>query len=206
MNIFNSKVDVRNNTIFGFEDSIEPINCSGKVKNNTVLYAPNDAVDVNGCKNIDIENNIFYKITDKGVSVGAEQFGKSEDIRIRNNMFYACDYGVEVKNNSTANVENNTFVNNKTAIKLYLKNTGHEDDMGGTANIKDCVFYNSIDTDLNVDKFSKISVSNSISNKENTINGVAKHDIKFISPGLFDYSLSSDFVKSSLKTKIGYEK
>ena len=206
MNIFNSKVDVRNNTIFGFEDSIEPINCSGTVKNNIVLYAPNDAVDVNGCKNIDIENNIFYKITDKGVSVGAEQFGKSEDIRIRNNMFYACDYGVEVKNNSTASVENNTFVNNKTAIKLYLKNTGHEDDMGGTAYIKDCVFYNSIDTDFNVDKFSKISVSNSISNKENTINGVAKHDIKFVNNKLFNYTLNGDFVKSSLKTKIGYEK
>ena len=206
MNIFKSKVDISRNTVFGFEDSIEPINCSGKVKNNIVLYAPNDAVDVNGCQNIDIENNIFYKITDKGVSVGAEQFGKSKDIRIRNNMFYACDYGVEVKNNSTANIEDNTFVKNKTAIKLYLKNTGHENDMGGTAFIKNCVFYNSVDTDFNVDEFSKISVETSISDKENTTKGIVKYDIKFTNPSLFNYSLGNDFVKSNLKTKIGYEK
>jgi len=206
MNIFNSKVDVSNNTIFGFEDSIEPINCSGKVKYNTVLYAPNDAVDVNGCKDIDIENNIFYKITDKGVSVGAEQFGKSEGIRIKNNMFYACDYGVEVKNNSTAYIENNTFIKNKTAIKLDLKKTGHENDMGGTAYIQNCVFYNSIDTDFNVDKVSKISVVNSISDNDNTIKGITKHDIDFENPNFFDYSLSEKFVKSTLNTIIGYEK
>ena len=205
MNIFSSTVNISGNTIFGFEDSIEPINCTGKVSENIVLYALNDAVDVNGCIDIDIENNIFYKIIDKGVSVGAEQFGKSENVRIKNNLFYACDFGVEVKNNSTANIDNNTFVLNKTAIKSNLKKTGHENEVGGNAVLTNCVFYNSIDADFSVDEFSKISVVNSISNKQNTIKGVKKKSLKFVNEKLFSYSLDQDFVKTNLTNIIGYD-
>ena len=111
-----------------------------------------------------------------------------------------------MKNNSMATIESNTFIKNKLAIKSYLKKNVSGAENGGSAEVKSCIFFNSIHSDLEKDASSIINISNSITDLKSKYDGLTKMNPVFIDEKYFNYKLDSLFVKNSLKNiTIGYE-
>lgn len=94
-----------------------------------------DAIDVGEeAKNILINDNLVYNITDKGVSVGQLSTAK-----IMNSTFINCNLGAGLKDSTFTILENNTFFGCVTSIAAYEKNPGSA---GGNAIITKNIFAN----------------------------------------------------------------
>ena len=131
----------------------------GLIENCVVKNSPDDAIDMNACHNIIVRNNFIFNNSDKGISVGKEQYGHSSNILIENNTFIGNNIGVAVKDSSFAVVKNNRFYENKIGISLYRKDTAS---IGGNAEIYNNIFYKNSFA-IRVDTFSKIIVGTNIS-------------------------------------------
>lgn len=143
-------------------DAIEYIDVyKGIIRNNRVINSPDDAIDMNGCSNIQIENNFLSNNADKGISVGHEGNGPSRNITIKNNVIVNSKTGIAVKDSSEAIVINNTLYQNETGISCYYKQYS---DTGGTAYVVNTIISNSGNKPVVADRYSKIVVSHSLSN------------------------------------------
>lgn len=120
---FNAEVLVERCEIEYVPDAIELIGCNhSTVSNNFVAFSPDDAIDLNNCSSTLIQGNVLYRNTDKGISVGTEQYGPSKkDIVIKRNFLLENAMGIGVKDSSKSVVEHNTFWGNKIAIAAYKK-------------------------------------------------------------------------------------
>jgi hypothetical protein len=129
---------IRNNTIYGF------------------FGLNSDGIDVGEeSSNVVIEGNRFYNLSDKGVSVGQGSYAQ-----IRNNFFYGCNMGVGIKDsNSFSFIERNTFYANRYGVAVFEKNLFAG---GGGAEIRNCIFYQSMKKPILVDDKSWVSVLHSI--------------------------------------------
>ena len=158
-----SKSIVRNSTFINLPDAIELI-CvdEGLIENCVVKNSPDDAIDMNACHNIVIRNNTLINNSDKGISVGKEQYGHSSNIFIENNTIVGNNIGVAVKDSSFAVLKNNQFYENKIGISVYKKDTTST---GGNAEIYNNIFYKNSFA-IRADSFSKtiigINISDSI--------------------------------------------
>ncbi len=155
-----SKSIVKNSTFINLPDAIEFI-CvdEGLIENCVVKNSPDDAIDMNACHNIIVRNNFIFNNSDKGISVGKEQYGHSSNILIENNTFIGNNIGVAVKDSSFAVVKNNWFYENKIGVSLYRKDPAS---IGGNAEIYNNIFYKNSFA-IRVDTFSKITVGTNIS-------------------------------------------
>ena len=155
-----SKSIVRNSTFINLPDAIEFI-CvdEGLIENCMIKNSPDDAIDLNACHNIIVRNNVILNNSDKGISVGKEQYGHSSNILIDNNIILGNNIGIAVKDSSFAVVKNNLFYENKIGISVYRKDTSS---IGGDAEINNNVFYKN-STAISADGFSNIRVGVNIS-------------------------------------------
>ncbi len=150
-----SKSIVKNSTFIDLPDAIEFICVNeGLIENCIVKNSPDDAIDMNACHNIIVANNTIVYNSDKGISVGKEQYGHSSNILIENNKLIGNKIGVAVKDSSFALIKNNLFYNNNTAISIYRKDPLS---VGGNAEISLNAFYKN-SSSFNVDDFSKAEV------------------------------------------------
>ena len=116
-----------------------------------------DAFDIGtGSKNILIEGNRVMNAPDKGASIG-----EGSTAVIRRNVFINCGSGVGIKDNSYADVINNTFYRTAVGIHLYEKNAGRG---GGSAIATNNIFANSKESDTHIDDKSNIVITYSLSN------------------------------------------
>ncbi len=92
-----SKSIVRNSTFINLPDAIEFI-CvdEGLIENCMIKNSPDDAIDLNACHNIIVRNNVILNNSDKGISVGKEQYGHSSNILIDNNIILGNNIGIAV--------------------------------------------------------------------------------------------------------------
>lgn len=155
-----SKSIVRNSTFINLPDAIEFI-CvdEGLIENCIIKNSPDDAIDMNACHNIVVRNNVIFNNSDKGISVGKEQYGHSSNILIENNRIMGNNIGVAVKDSSFAIIKNNLFYKNKRAIFVYRKDTSST---GGNTIINNNVFYKN-SSSISFDSFSNTDVGTNIS-------------------------------------------
>jgi parallel beta-helix repeat protein len=154
INLNYSKSRITNNFICAIPDAIELIDVSdGVIEGNTVIGSQDDAIDLNGCNGVMIKNNTLIYNADKGISVGAEQYGKSTNISASNNHISFNKIGISVKDSSDIMLQNNSITNNKIGVEAYKKLEHYK--IGGKATIqKNLIKKNS--EDFKNDKWSVI--------------------------------------------------
>jgi parallel beta-helix repeat protein len=164
LNINKAHALVENCLFDNAPDAIEYIDVyEGVIKNNQVLNSPDDAIDMNGCKNIIIEKNFLSDNLDKGISVGHEGNGPCGNIIIKDNVIINSKTGIAVKDSSQAIIINNTLYKNDTGIRCYHKD---HSDTGGTAYVINTIICNSVNKSIEVDRLSKAHISYCLSNTD----------------------------------------
>jgi len=145
-----------------------------------------DAFDIgSGCKNVLIEGNTIIDATDKGVSVG-----EGSTAIVRRNVFVNCGSGIGIKDNSYADVINNTFYRNVVGIRLYEKNAGQG---GGSAITTNNIFADTQEDETRTDEKSNVVVAYSLSNRSEIfgINNI-KADPLFVDADNLDFHLMNN--------------
>jgi parallel beta-helix repeat protein len=154
INLNYSKSRISNNFICAIPDAIELIDVSdGIIEDNTVIGSQDDAIDLNGCNGVMIKNNTLIYNADKGVSIGAEQYGKSTNISALNNKISFNKIGISVKDSSDIILQNNSITNNKIGVEAYKKLEHYK--VGGKATIQKNLIENNSE-DFKNDRWSVI--------------------------------------------------
>ena len=85
-----------------FPDAIECDPCENSmITNNTVNTSGDDAIDLNGSKNVLISGNRLYDISDKGISIGSRFDVRSDSIQIKRNIISNCGIGIACSTDHT---------------------------------------------------------------------------------------------------------
>ncbi|MBL7943565.1 MAG: CotH kinase family protein [Flavobacteriales bacterium] len=117
LNVHEGSAIIEYNTFSGCPDAIELIDMhDSRIEFNSVRYSKDDAIDLNNSQRVTIRNNVLYHCADKGISIGADHYGRSKDISVISNYISRCRKAVEVKDSSNAEVQFNVFDNCQTAI------------------------------------------------------------------------------------------
>ncbi len=120
------------------------------LKNNIFTDIGGDAIDVSG-SDFNVTGNVIVNCFDKGISVG-----EKSNLFISKNIIKDCKFGFAVKDKSKVLSENNTLINNNTAIAAYKKKDVFG---GGTATSShDCLWKNK--KDLFTDNLSSVTFLN----------------------------------------------
>jgi hypothetical protein len=197
---------VENCKLYNTPDAIEYIDVTkGIIRNNLIQYSPDDAIDLDGCKNILIYGNSIYNCKDKGISVGTEQYGPSTDVIIAKNLIVACNIGTSIKDSSVALYVNNTFYNNNIAISCYKKREDYP--IGGKAQIINSIIAGSKNKNILVDQYSSLEFENSACDSELLpgFNNI-QTDPEFIDPDKRNYKLKeTSHCRNKAKTEINLD-
>ncbi|MCB2206864.1 MAG: right-handed parallel beta-helix repeat-containing protein [Bacteroidetes bacterium] len=144
-------------------DAVELINVNGAViRGNWFENIPDDAIDMNNCSNTIIDSNTIIHAIDRGLELGSENFGNTENILVNRNVIIDCNEGVIFKENSSGQLNNNTFYGNQTAVSCIENN---KQQSGSYVKIQNCIFSASVHADLFHDANSEIEVSYSLSDQ-----------------------------------------
>lgn len=135
----------------------------GRIVGNRIyhFHGPNsDGIDLGeGSEEVVIQDNFIVSCTDKGISVG-----QGSTAHIRGNVIADCSQGIGIKDSgSFAEIRDNNFCYNDTAIACFEKNIGKG---GGSALVNGCIFYESKNMTLAVGASSEITVANSLCSGE----------------------------------------
>jgi len=174
-------------------DAIEYIQMNkGIIRNNMVITSPDDAIDLNNCNNILIEKNVLVNNKDKAISIGTEQYGPSiKNIQIKNNLIIGNKTAIAIKDSSVAYMSNNTLFKNISGINAYKKREDYT--VGGTGYISNTIFEKNEKTNAYPDKYSEITVNNSIAhNKVLAGKSNFKGDPKFIDASHYNFHLRKE--------------
>lgn len=185
-----SEVIVENSEFSDIDDPIELISVnSGVVKGNYIIRSGDDGIDFNHCKNLLIEGNRIFQCLDNGITIGNEFNGPCENILIRNNLIVDCTIGITVKDGSNAVSDRNTLSANKTAFKIWEKNSGLG---GGQLKIVNTIISNTLQCVLDVDSLSHYEITYSLCDTHSIEgNGNLFTSPGFINPALYNFELVS---------------
>jgi len=136
---------------------------SGQVMHCLIKNSDDDGIDFNNCQNITVSDNVIINCNDNGLSFGNEFAGPTQNINVFRNLILNCKNGITVKDGSVINMDRNTFANNRIGIKAWQKNPGMG---GGTVYAKNSIFYNTVDSVLEVDEFSLADLKYCLANTE----------------------------------------
>ena len=138
------------------------------IRKNSFFDIPDDAIDLNNCNDILIDSNLIMHTTDRGMEIGSETYGSSENISVIRNIVSRCKEAIVFKEGSYGEVINNTLYKNETGISSIelVPGTG-----GSSINIQNTIFSDSQLQDINVDSFSSVSISYSLTDNETPLPG-----------------------------------
>ncbi|OFX23246.1 MAG: hypothetical protein A2033_04165 [Bacteroidetes bacterium GWA2_31_9] len=208
MNINRASTEIAYSYFTNTPDAIEVLNVeNGNIHHNFVENSPDDAVDMNGCKNILVEYNYLLNNNDKAVSVGTEEYGPSTNAIIRYNLVIGNGTAFSVKDSSNAHIYNNTLISNNTGFVAYLKNNPDlklNYSIGGRIDADKIILYNCKYNDKKIGKNSSVVINNSISNKNEIIgnNNILK-EIKFINTERLNYRIQNEGDNNEYYKNIG---
>lgn len=169
-------------------DAIEFINVdNGIIRRNNCSDLPDDAIDLNNCSNILIDSNVIINAADRGMEIGSENFGSSDNIIINRNLVIGCNEGVIFKENSFGLLQNCTFYKNNIAVSSIEPQSIVR---GSSLVIENSIFSMSVDADFYSDNTSLIEVSYSLSDLllPDGINNILA-DPLFVNPDINNFSL-----------------
>ena len=181
INVKNGKAIIKDNLFFGSDavdtDAIDLDNVINGLIEGNKIYDFNgynsDGIDIGEASNgIAIHQNLIYNSGDKGVSVGQQS-----NVSLYKNVIIGGKIGIAVKDNSHANVINNTFFNNDTSISAFEKN---ENSGGGVIDVVNTIMNQRAGSPIYQDDISSITVNYSMSN-----NGILNGESNFISDPIF---------------------
>lgn len=160
---------------------------NGVIKNSVIqnLNGVNsDAIDIGEqAQNILIDNVFVYNITDKGVSVGQQS-----SARIQNSTFVNCNLGAGLKDSSKVTIDHCTYYGCVIPIACYEKNVGSA---GGNAWVTSTIMSNAYDESYVVDNQSFLTFSHSLSDSD-TIR-IGSNNIRanpqFVAPDYLNFEL-----------------
>lgn len=185
MNFNYGRVSVSKSAFTNVPDAIEFIDViDGKIKFNTVVNCLDDAIDMNGCKRVEVSYNALINSADKGISIGTEQYGKSSEIQLHHNVVVGNGIGVSVKDSSDAVITNNTFFKNNVSVQAYQKRAGYLE--GGKALLANNIIEKSGSKAILVDEKSKIVFDNNTGSNLKGENHI-KQDPKFKNAACYDF-------------------
>jgi parallel beta-helix repeat protein len=165
----------------------------GKVISNYFKDNGGDAVDL-ARSDIYIDNNRIEGSGDKGISVG-----EASNPIIVNNLIRLCNIGIASKDRANPTIVNNTIVDNNNGIEAYMKKP-----VFGPANgiIRNTILWNNKKT-LEVDKSSKLDISNSIIQGGYKGKDILTTEPKFVSEKDGNYQLALDEINNELLVSKG---
>jgi hypothetical protein len=106
-------------------DAVEIEMCSyGQIRNCQFIHnKTDDAIDLNGCDTVYIENNRFTGIADNAIEAGWNLYykRKTHKVYITNNLFETCKIGIQAKESAHIVGDHNTYQNCK-----YITCSVHE--------------------------------------------------------------------------------
>lgn len=196
---------IRNCTFSKVPDAVEYIGCSdGEISGCRFEKMTDDAIDQNNCIHTLIKDNEFYQVKDRALELGSENFGSSESLLVVNNLFVDCKVAINVKEASSAIIENATFYNNK--ISLELLNTT-DDSALSQATISKSVFVGG-ETHLNTSDHTRLTATTCMSDQvllEGELN--IKVPVTFLDATKQDFTIiSNEFPQGMTVDSIGYQK
>ena len=158
------EVLVKNCFFSKIPDAVELTNVvGGYISHNYFEDIPDDAIDLNNCTNTLIDSNIIINAADRGIELGSENNGNSENIIVKRNVLINCKTGVIFKEDSYGQIINNTFYGDTVAIRCIEDNTPKA---GSYVNIQNCIFSNSVEMDVYHDLNSIVNIDYCLSDKE----------------------------------------
>ncbi len=187
--MLNSETVIVKNCFFSkIPDAVELTNITGGyLSHNWFENILDDAIDLNNCTNTIIDSNIIINAVDRGIELGSENNGNSENIIVRRNVLIGCGIGVILKEESYGQIINNTFYGNNIGVSCIEDNGNRT---GSFMNVQNCIFYNSIESDVFKDLNSTLITDYCISNSE-VLSG--EHNIKgdplFVNALEFDFNI-----------------
>ncbi len=158
------EVLVKNCFFSQIPDAVELTNIvGGYISNNWFEDIHDDAIDLNNCTNTLIDSNIIINAADRGIELGSENNGNSENIIVKRNVLIGCNTGLIFKEDSYGQVINNTFYGNNVGLKCIEDNTPKS---GSYVNVQNCIFSNSVEMDVYHDTNSIINIDYCLSDSE----------------------------------------
>jgi hypothetical protein len=96
-------------------DAVEIEMCSyGQIRNCQFLHnKTDDAIDLNGCDTVYIENNRFTGVADNAIEAGWNLYykRKTHKVYLTNNLFENCKVGIQAKEGAHIEGDHNTYRN-----------------------------------------------------------------------------------------------
>ena len=178
--------EVDNNEFYNLGFDSDAIDFDGVVRgivsNNYIYEGQDDGIDIGDLsRNVTIFGNFISGMTDKGISIGEDS-----EATVSHNTIVDCDMGIAVKDKSIATVSNSTLHNNRISLLLYDK----DNNFPGTPTVIaiNNIFSSSVDSDLDVEQNSILTLSYSLSDNE-ALAGVGN----ILGEPRFTDTLNSDF-------------
>ncbi len=197
---------VRNCDFFQTPDAVEYINCNnGLISSNIFTDCSDDGIDQNGCFNTMIRDNEFYNIADRALEIGSEGFGRSDSIKIINNLFVDCNVAVNVRQSSSVKVQNSTFYNTRVVLDFQ---TDMDSIINSSGIMESSVISNTTDENILLSGLSTASVQNCMSDEEldQGISNIVS-EIQFVDPTNHDYRITQGlFPQGYDANTIGYQR
>lgn len=181
---------IRNSYFTRVPDALEIINSIfDTISNNTFENIPDDAIDLNYCRNVIIDSNIIFNADDRGMEIGHESFGSSINVQIKRNLICYCNEGILFKDGSSGEIINNSLYENNTGIRCAELTQGYG---GAFIDVENTIISNSSGHDILYDSLSEIFISYSLSNNS-LLPGDSNifDDPKFVDPANNDFSLQN---------------
>tara|TARA_B100000686_G_scaffold355260_1_gene471717 strand:+ start:274 stop:2958 length:2685 start_codon:yes stop_codon:yes gene_type:complete len=155
VHLMRSKVTISNSIFENARgDAMDWDLVNGKVLDSVFRNSGNDGFDIS-MGEVYISRNHFEASGDKCISAG-----EGTRTIIANSKFFRCNIGVAVKDRSRVELTDNIFLKNKIAYNTYRKKWRWE--KGGEGIMQNLQFLDSIEADIQGDKFSKVSFKKSI--------------------------------------------
>jgi len=147
---------VGRNQFTNVPDAVEYINCDdGEIFENIMNDGADDAIDLNGCIDIIVRDNIINGYHDAGIEIGSENFGRTLGTQFLDNTVTDCDKGIWLKEASYVHAIQSTFNDNGIAVDVISPATGEI----SSAIIEQCGMNNNGE-DIRKDDRSEVQVIN----------------------------------------------
>ncbi len=143
----------------------------GVVSSNEIIDCPGSGIVMDNANHPQIDNNIIYNATENAMVLSI-----ATDVVIQNNLIVGCQHGINLNNNASAKLINNTLYQNNNAVWLHEKNAGNG---GGHATILNTILSATAEVVILADEYSSSTLDYSLCDTEE-IEGVGNF---FDSPG-----------------------
>jgi hypothetical protein len=142
----------------GIEISKMSSDSPAQVVGNHIHDVTDDCLDVNNSWVV-IERNRMHHCADKGISIGAGSSagGQPSSATVVNNLVYASDEGIAVKDSAVARLVHNTLVDNGTGLALYEAHD-HPGLGGGRATVVNAILWGNGQA-ISLDPLSTVTVT-----------------------------------------------